>query len=526
MKLLNSLIAAASIGLAPASIKFASSSNSTFSIETSTVQQDLYCFYKDQYPKNTLSYLVPHKENGDQYDDFKLLTMYANQGDLYLYFYVDLPYEFTSVKFEYSTSTTLNEDNTEIIEDYQTGQDAFNCRIHDVNGTNKRFYKVVCDDFYEYEVGSKHRVKAFKIIGELNNSSTMIRECNDSEYSWEDQREGVDQIYTYYHNNYIILNNNSAVLQFIPTKFEAVAQTDAIQYKEVFWLFFDYDYTSLGTNYSLGNLVEATVSYEFLTYDVSYRVDGAIYENVYGGLYENPDEFFKTYGHNSREAKFYNLESVREESTVKPSSKRIKTNTSSVTLFFFWNITKSIDYSYNTIQALDDESIDKIKDENFKSFIEANRGSYKYAIDFRESYRNRIATSSDNSNLWDAIVNTRKVESKCHEATDIAIVKLAFQNQDGIAELNALMNPVDSDFAITTSPNTYTTMSLFGTDVSTIGKNLIIIIGAIAAVVLVGGIIYLIVKNNKKKKSSNNTNISIHYPNHYNSSKKTRKTKK
>ena len=88
------------------------------------------------------------------------------------------------------------------------------------------------------------------------------------------------------------------------------------------------------------------------------------------------------------------------------------------------------------------------------------------------------------------------------------------------------MNPVDSDFAVTTSPNTYTTMSLFGTDVSTIGKNLLIIVGAIAAVVLIGGIIYLIVKNNKKKKSSNNTNISIHYPKHYNSCKKARKTKK
>lgn len=512
MNLVNALAAAISLTLAPSTVKLANNANISFSIETSTVQQDLYCFYKDQFPKNTLSYLVPHKENGDQYDDFKLLTMYANQGDLYLYFFVDLPYEFTSVKFEYSTSTTLNEDNTEIIENYQTGENAFDCRIHDVNGSKKRFYKVVCDDFYDYEVGSKHRVKAFKIIGELNNSSTMIRECNDSEYSWEDQREGADQIYTYYHSNYIILNNNSAVLQFIPTKFEAVAQTDATQYKEIFWLFFDYDYTSLGANYSLGNLVEATVSYEFLTYDVTYRVDGAIYENVYGGLYEDPDEFFKTYGHNAREAEFKNVESVREESTVKPSSKRIKTNTSSVTLFFFWNITKSIDYSYNTIQSLDDESIDEIKDENFKSFIEANKGTYKYAIDFRESYRNRVATTSDPSNLRDAIVNTRKVESRCHEATDVAIVKLAFQNQDGIAELNALMNPVDSDFAVTTSPNTYTTMSIFGTDVSKIGQNLLIIIGVVTGVALIGGIIYLIVKYNKKKKSTNNTNISINCP--------------
>ena len=134
-----------------------------FNITTSTVAEDLSVFYHNQYPVNTLSYLVPNTKNGDRYNDFKLLTMYAYQGDLYLYFYAESPFTFDDVRLEYSTSTTLSSDNTEIRENWQERGDAFHCRVHDYNGDRKKFYKVVAEDFYEYNVGDIHRVKAGRI---------------------------------------------------------------------------------------------------------------------------------------------------------------------------------------------------------------------------------------------------------------------------------------------------------------------------------------------------------------------------
>lgn len=527
MNTLNLIFSAVSIlSASPLSVLKANDTSSTFSIETSTVQQDLYCFYKDRYPTNTLSYLVPHKENGDEYNDFKLLTMYAYKGDLYLYFYSELPYEFTSVNFTYSTSTLLNEDMTSVVEDYKTSS----TRIHDVNGTNKRFYKVVCDDFYTYEEGSKHRVKASKITGIYNTYTIFSRYCSNNEYSWEDPKDGVDQVYTYYHNNYVIINESTAILNLINTKYDALARTDASEAKEINWLFFNYDYTSLGSSYSLGNLVEASVSYEYLTYDVTYRVNGTPYENVYAGLYEDSDDFFLTYGHSARESEFYNLDSKREEVKVKPSSKRLKTDTVSTTLFFVWNITKSIDYSYNTIQALDDTSVSNISDKDFKEFIEKNKENYKYAIDFKESYRNRLKTEQSYYNPLDFFTDTRKVYSRCHEARDITLVKLAFENQDGIAELNALMNATDEELSLFTSPTTYTSMTLFGVDVDEISKNLWIISGVALSVGLLALILYFYLKyrstHPKIKRAYEGAKMSYDYKNKSYKSKAFRHNKK
>ena len=102
-ELFLSIGAAIAVASGPA-IKQANTA-STFNIETSTVQEDLCVFYHDQYPVNTLTYLVPNKTNGDLYNDFKLLTMYAHDGDLYIYFYTESPFKFTNVSIEYSTTS-------------------------------------------------------------------------------------------------------------------------------------------------------------------------------------------------------------------------------------------------------------------------------------------------------------------------------------------------------------------------------------------------------------------------------------
>lgn len=481
-----------------------------FNITTSTVAEDLSVFYHNQYPTNTLSYLVPNTKNGDRYNDFKLLTMYAYQGDLYLYFYAESPFTFDDVRLEYSTSTTLSSDNTEIRENWQERGDAFHCRVHDYNGDRKKFYKVVAEGFYEYNVGDLHRVKAGRILAYQGDEyHYMIRNCDNSEYSWKDQANNEDQVYTYYRDNYLIVNDAKYIQQLIYTKYSSITQNVATEAREMNWLFFTYDYSSLGVNYNLGKLKEVNIAYEYDDYTATYRVDGSNHATMYSGALNHPNSFFDRNGHSSREAEFTVTKAQRLETVVTPSTRTIDTITDSATIFFFWNITHRINYTYNTIQALDDTSISQIQDADFKKFMDGNRSHYKWAIDFRED--NRILTKTENSwsNFRDWFMGTQKVTTKCHEAKSVTATRFVFENQDGTAELNAIMNPVDISEAVTTNPQVYTTVTFtLGSEEAT--RKFWIIVGVIAGLAGLAGIIFLIIKLKqwgiiKKKVRSNQT---------------------
>lgn len=469
----------------------------SFNITTSTVAEDLAVFYHNRYPVNTLSYLVPNTKNGDMYDDFKLLTMYAYQGDLYLYFFAESPFTFDDVRIEYSTSTTLSSDNTTVIEDWHEKGQAFECDVHDYNGSQKKFYKIVAEDFYQHSTGNTHRVKVKRLnMYQGDEYHYMCRTCDNSEYSWKDAANGEDQIYTYYRDNYLIVNDAKYIQQLINTKYSSIAQTAATEAREINWLFFTYDYSSLGTNYQLGKLKEVTVSYEYLDYTASYRVNGANYATLYAGSYKNASSFLDKNGHNSRDAEFSVSKSNRLETVVSPTTRTIDTVTDQATIFFFWNITHRINYSYNTIQALDDDSLNKISDADFKKFCSSNKDHYKWAIDFREDNRLIKQTENSYSNFWDFLCGTQKVTTSCHEAKSLAATRFVFENQDGTAELNAIMNPVEISETLSTTPTVYTTVSFtLGSESAT--KKFWIIIGVVAGLAGLAGIIYLIIKIKK-----------------------------
>ena len=521
------LMMASTVGLAPQNAP--TNTSSTFSIETSTVQEDLACFYHNQYPVNTLSYLVPNTKNGDLYNDFKLLTMYANQGDLYLYFYAESTFTFDKVELEYSTSTVLSEDQTSVVEDWKSGEDRFSFRVHDYNGSRKKFYKCVAKDFYDYNVGDLHRVKAGRIYcSQGDEFHTMIRNCEESEYSWKDQKAGEDQVYTYYKNNYLLVNQSKYVQQFIKTKYEDISQTTALEAREINWLFFTYDYSSLGVNYSLGKLKEIAIDYEYMNYTNTYRVNGNNNSTVYTGALNYPNSFFDGLGHSAREAEFKVTKTQRLETVVTPSTRTIDTVTDSGTIFFFWNITHRVKYTYNTIQGLDDASISSIEDKGFKGFLEKTRDIYKWAVDFREDDRYLVKTENSWNNFWDFLNSTVKVTSTCHQAASVVATRFVFENQDGTAELNAIMNPVEISQIASTTPTTYTTVSFsLGSEKAT--RNFFVIIGIIGGILLLVGIIWLIIKlrplfprRARKEVTMANTNKKAYRKNNY----KPRKNKK
>lgn len=500
-------IVAASSGafIAPAIQKAETSSTSPIDVTTSNVTEDLCVLYHNKYPTNTLSYLVPHKSSGDKYEDFKFLTMYAYQGDLYIYFYSGFPRIFDDAKMVYSVSTTMAEDKTGMVENWQKENNAFVCTIHDHWGTDRVFYKAVAKNFYAYNKGDKHRA-AVSSLYLTGTNLTVERSCEGAEYSWEDQAAGEEQVYSYYKDNYVVIDGAKGLIQLVPTEYTHVRQTEANEAVEMQWLFFSYSSSSRGANFDLGKLVSASLQYEYLTYDALYTVDRANwtwshYRTIYGGLYDQPDTFLKDLGHNARDCSFTKVSSDILYSTVTPNSRSIDATTSHKTWFFFWNETHEIHYKYNTLQALDDTSVEAVPDTDFQAFLNRYKAGYKYALNFKEDKRVVSKREDFHDNFVDWYQDSQKVTTRCHEAHAIQLLKLTFNTQDGVADFNALMNPpVDVDEIITTLPKDYKTVDFSGTKVVQGIKGWFIgITVAVTAIVL----IYIILITIKFAKLSN-----------------------
>jgi hypothetical protein len=475
--------------LTPGILRADATTKSPIDVSTSNVAEDLAVLYHDQFPTNTLSYLVPHKAAGDKYEDFKFLTMYASKGDLYLYFYSAFPRIFDNVKFVYSTSTVVSDDKTSMVENWQDNANSYVCSVHDHWGTDKVFYKAVAKSFYTYKEGDKHRVAASSLY--LTGATlTIQRTCENAEYSWQDPKDGEDQVYSYYKDNYIIIDKSKGLVQLVPTKYSSTRQTEADDAQEMQWLFFSYSNTNKGANYDLGKLTAVNLQYEYLTFDASYKVDRANwtfshYRTIYGGLYGEPDSFLQDLGHNAREASFKKVSSDIMYSTVTPNEKHIDATTSQKTWFFFWNETHEIHYTYNTLQALDDNSVSSVSDSDFKAFLNRYKSGFKYAVNFKTDNRTVTKREDAHDNFVDWYQDTQKVTTRCHEAHAIQILKLTFNTQDGVADFNALMDPIDVDEVITTVPKDYKTVALVNNKVVQGARAWLIGIGVAAGVVLI-----------------------------------------
>lgn len=476
-------------------------------VSTSNVVEDLTCFYHNAHPKNTLTYLVPSKQKGDLYDDFKFITMYAHAGDLYLYFYSSYYVTtFDGVSFEYSTSTTANESLTAIAEEWHTGSQAFQATVHDTSGEQRKFYKCVAKSFYTATLGSEHRVTLGNLNLKLNGQSLFTRSCDSPVYSWKDANDNEDQVYSYYKDNYVVIDDALATLQLIPYEYDGALNQEIKSSKELFWLFFSFSNSSKGDDYQFGKLKGVSLTYDYLTYTNTYRTDAdgwgvttVMHRDVYGGLYQNPDTFFYQQGRSSRDATFELNASERLYSKVAPSTRKIYNRN---TWLFDWDVfVKDVSYSYSTIQDLDDTSVSKISDDKFKGFIEDNRGSYMYAIQYKDDMRYRTGYQPDYSDVRDFNHGTDKIWSKCHDAKSLQILTLTFQNGQGVAEFNALMDPVDTS-TVSTTPAYHWVNAYADSDFN---KKLKAILITIAVVGASFGIAYLVLFLIKYAKSPSHT---------------------
>ena len=117
----------------------------------------------------------------------------------------------------------------------------------------------------------------------------------------------------------------------------------------------------------------------------------------------------------------------------------------------------------------------------------------RQAIDYKDDVRVRTKTEDSWNNFVDWIRGTTKVTTTGHEAKSVTLTRLVFENQDGTADLNAIMNPVDVSAVVTTVPTTHTTVTFTLGD-ETLTRNFWIILGVIAAIAATIGIIYVVIR--------------------------------
>ena len=335
-------------------------------------------------------------------------------------------------------------------------------------------------------MGSEHRVKAQSLRLRYNNETVVTRDCENHEYSWKDQATGEDQVYSYYKNNYVVVTGMQAVLHTIATKYDSYDEKTASEMEEMNWLFFSYLNTSKDSDFDLGSVTGVRVAYDYLTYENTYRVDTDLdlHTTTYGGLFENPTAFFELNGARSRDATFNVTDSARLESVVKPSDKKISRTTDKLSIFNWDILHHELNYSYQTLQALDQDSVDAIKDDDFRGFIGRHRASYMYAINYRNDMRFRTSVRKDTQTFFDSWSSTRKVTSICHEARSIDIVSLTFDSEAGELTLNGLSHPVESPVLDSTQPTETTVVDAFNNGLGKKLKNVGIILLAVAGAVL------------------------------------------
>ena len=447
------LAALATIATPP---KMAATNAEPLDITKSSVCDDLEAFYGQSYGDKILNNLTPSTAKGDDYNDFKFYNFYPHQGDLYFYFYARAGFTIDSVILEYSDGSTFDGEGNAVENWHVLGDNDLRAAVvQDTYGRMNIFYKCVLKNFYTEQAGSTHRIFLQTLNGYTSRDSEMkfSRRCQDAELLWEDAADGQDLVYTYYKDDYILIDQAEYYQQWLATKWNDSNQNYPTEIKEFNWLFFSWAGTSIAGKYELGALKEVLLDYEYLQYDASYTIRSTGWGDpllpVYFGTHDHTEPFTM----NVPDSRISDIEMSNEvysvrQTTITPYSRRISTVTDQPTWWQFWLNAHKVEYTYNSIQALDQASIDAIEDEDTRDFFQSQSGTFKYALMMKEDTRYR--TSVQNAPGWNA---GKRVTSVCHEMCSPRLTRLTFNSPDGDVELNAMMHAVELTGVFSTSGN-------------------------------------------------------------------------
>lgn len=449
------LLTAVSSGIAGLAPKKAN--ELTLSIETSTVAQDLEAFYYDSYGEKTLQNLVPKRSAGEPYSDFKFLNFYPHEGDMYFYFYAatDQGKPMDQIWLEYSDGSTYTAEGEAIESWHVKGDTNTSAKIKSTYGLSKCFYKCVIEGFYNYEVGTNHRVRLASIVGDYSELDTLafVRRSDDVEFLWTDQKADTDFVYRFFKDDYIIIDDASYYQQWIATEYNDSNRNYVTEFEELNWLFFSWSGSAADDlGLTLGELKKVVLDYEYLQYDATRTSDGNMAAIYMGTRYHPEPDQSAMAAYNPRNYSYSNEVVTVNQTTITPSTTTIDKVTDSPEWWQFWLNQHVVNYTYNSIQALDSNSLNALEDEEYKSFMANNRGSFDYAILMKSDTRE---ITSDTKPAF-SLTGTHTVTSRCHEIQSGLISSLVFNTEFGDCKLNAIMDPVEISGIFGTDGNVIT----------------------------------------------------------------------
>jgi len=430
----------------------AGSSNSSatsgpLDITKSSVADDLEAFYGEKYGDKIIQNLVPNTARGDSYSDFKFFHFYPWQGDLYFYFYAATAFNVDTVQLEYSDGATFDSEGVAVENWHLNGEENTPAvTIEDTFGDRRVFYKCKIADFYTHQTGDKHRVYAKSVTCSTTRDSSLVlkRACQEAELAWEDVDDGEDLVYKYYKDDYIVIDEAAYYQQWIATRYNGADQRYPTEINEINWLFFTWSGTSIDGKYELGALKEVVLDYEYLSYDATYEIKMDLWGAdammpVYTGTYDHPEIFTKALtGASCSSVRMSDETTTLRQTTIVPQIRTIDTISDTAEWWQIWLNSHRVTYSYNTIQALDQESVQGIGDEDTRSFFLDFVGDYKYAVMMRQDTRSILNSHEyDNFGMHSAVVTSR-----AHEIRSARMTRLTFNSEFGDVSLNAMMHEV------------------------------------------------------------------------------------
>lgn len=486
--------------------KYANQNAEPLDITKSSVTDDLETFYGESYGDKILANLTPSKVKGDDYNDFKFYNFYPYQGDLYFYFYARAGWTIDSVILEYSDGSTFDNEGNAIENWHVLGdQDLRSALVKDTYGKMNIFYKCVLKNFYVEEVGSTHRIFLQTLNGYTSNDEDLVfsRKCQDAELLWEDTAESEDLVYRYYKDDYILIDQAEYYQQWLATKWNDSNQNFPTEIKEFNWLFFSWSGTSIADKYELGELKEVVLDYEYLQYEVSYTIRSTNWNEpltpVYFGTHDHTEPFVQNVPDaNITDIEMFNEVYALRQTTITPYSRTISTITDEPTWWQFWLNAHKVEYSYNSIQALDQASIEAIEDEDTRDFFQSQSGTFKYALMMKEDtrYREKVETVPA---TWTTSAG-KKVTSIAHELVSPRLTRLTFNTVDGDVELNAMMHAVELTGVFSTSGNVIEIKDYTGPSAKDVLRYVFYALSALLVIAAAGFIAVGLVRFAKKGK--------------------------
>lgn len=401
------------------------------SIEATNVASDLRILYGGNNPNSFDIYsLVPPS---DQNLNFKILAIKPLDGNLYIYGYTKILYDFfiSGLDITYSNSTTQGE-NGGFIENFFTTSS----RLINTYGYGDVFFKVSIDNFVSLNTSGRFFIDSatlfagyYNIVNQLQQWPIYYNNIND-ELFYNIGSTYDNFIYEYFKDDYIVITDKQVNLFLTGKDIDnnILGHENYRSYYEDFYVFFN-------TDLSIDELIEAQYSYLYYSYSVNYHysANSGAPLLAYPGLMDDSNAF--------------NISSVYINSTI---TSGVTTKSVNVPYFSWW--TQSKVYSLENIQDCNDLS--NLESEEYSGFkdlindINSNRvASNKdpFSWTFKAASDVRVATRTINEYTGNSWYFNGYSVNNAHEIKQLQILRLKFRTNNQTFDLNALDWPSDTE---------------------------------------------------------------------------------